>query len=432
MSLELTRFLMQVPTARRLLDLILDDLRSGRSVLALLPEGAESSLLRSEIWNGLGQWQLQIHDVLISQLDAQTPAGALGRILDVAWGNSSAPRTVENLLNQADLPEILFLDGFDELSEKDRVQWLNLVVQWAQVCQGWHSTADGGSETPPALCLLTHAGQVTCQIPQTNVFLSIRHWRGIPTTLEMRLLCRLASEQDTGPLSRWKEHTIPAIAGSDIGLADFLWSKEYRDNAQLADLLRAYGKSRGWVQRELEEWPLHSHPRNSSLWQEDSVLPNALYKIWARGMVHWTPEYGMERHSAVLALLDHKETLDHRLWRGQAGFLLAEIDEIRLVLCTHLNRSYGLNWPYKWQEPDTVMECQEVRETPFACQWGHLEYLLQKCPNIQVEQRWLPLVRQSRELRNAVAHYRPITLRDYEKFCTAVEKARAAGLNIGL
>ncbi len=432
MSLELTRFVMQMPTARRLLDLILDDLRNGRSVLALFPEGVESSLLRSELWDGLGQWQLQIHDVLISQLDAQTPAGALGLILEVDWGTSNAPRTVENLLNQADLPEILFLDGFDELTEEDREHWLNFMVQWAQVCQGRDSTAEGGSETPPALCLLTQASQVTCLLPQTNVFLSIRPWKGIPTTLEMRLLCRLASEQDTGPSSRWKEHTIPAIAGSDIGLADFLWSQEYRDNAELADLLRAYGQRRGWDQTELEYWPLHSHPRNSTLWQEDWALPNTLYKIWARGMVHWTPEYGLERHSAVLALLDQRETLDHRLWRGQAGFLLAEIDEIRLGLCTHLNHSYGLNWPYKWQEPDTVIECQEVRETPFACQWGHLEYLLQKCPNIQVEQRWLPLVRQSRQLRNAVAHYRPITLRDYERFCSAVKKATAAGLKIGL
>ena len=428
MSLELATFLMQMPTVRHLLDLILDDLRHGRSVLGLFPEGVDPSLLRSELWNGLGHWQLQTHDVLISQLDVQTPAGAIGQALGVDWGASNTPRTVENLLRQADLPEILFLDGYEELAEEDRDQWLKFMVQWAQVCQSRHSTDEDGAEPPPALCLLLQASQVAYPIPQTNVFLSIRTWRGIPTTLEMRLLCRLASEQDNGPLNRWKEHTIPAIAGSDIDLADYLWAQEYRDRAELADLLRAYGQRRGWDQTELEDWPLHNHPGKTTLWQEDWALPNELYQIWARGIVHWTPEYGLERHSAVLALLDQKETLDHRLWRGQAGFLLPEIDEIRLVLCTHLNQSYGLNWPYKWWEPETELECQEVRETPFACQWGHLEYLLQKCPNIQVEQRWLPLVRQSRQLRNAVAHYRPITLRDYERFCGAVEQAIAAGL----
>ncbi len=432
MSLELTTYMMQLPTVRHLLELIQDDLRHARSVLVLFPDGIDPSMLRLALREGLDHWHLQIDQILISQLDVQTPAAALGQALGVDWGASSTPRTVENLLKRADLPEILFLDGFDQLEEEDRVKWLRFVVQWAQVCQGMHSTDEDGVEIFPAFCLIAHASQVHYPLPETNVFLSIRPWRGIPTTLEMRLLCRLASDQDTGPLSRWKEHTIPAIAGSDIDLADYLWSQVYSDRAELAHLLRAYGQQRGWDRTELEDWPLHSHSRNPTLWQEDWALPNSMYKIWARGMVHWTPEYGLERHSAVLALLDQKETLDHRLWRGQAGFLLAEIDEIRLVLCTHLNRSYGLNWPYKWQEPDTETECQEVRETPFACQWGHLEYLLQKCPNIQVEQRWLPLVHHSRQLRNAVAHYRPISLRDYERFCAALEKAIRAGLNTRL
>ena len=432
MSLELTRFLMQMPTVRTLLDLIQDDLRHARSVLVLFPEGIDPRMLRSALREGLDHWHLQIDQILISQLDAQTPAAALGQALGVDWGASSTPRTVENLLKRADLPEILFLDGFDELKEENRVKWLRFVAQWAQVCQGMHSTDENGVEILPAFCLLADASRVPYPLPETNVLLSIRVWRGIPTTLEMRLLCRLASEQDSGPLNRWREHTIPAIAGSDIDLADYLWAQDYRDRSELAELLRAYGQKRGWDQMELEKWPLQNDSRNATNWQEDWTLPGGLYKTWAWGMVHWTPEYGLERHSAVLALLDQRESLDHRLWRGQAGFLLAEIDEIRLGLCTHLNHSYGLNWPYKWQEPDTVIECQEVRETPFACQWGHLEYLLQKCPNIQVEQRWLPLVRQSRQLRNAVAHYRPITLRDYEKFCVAVERARAAGLKIGL
>lgn len=432
MSLELSTYLFQMPTVRHLLDRIVDDLRHGRSVLGLFPAGIDAGWIRSALWDSLGHWHLHIREILISQLDVQAPAAALGETLGVDWGVSTTPRTVENLLKRADLPEILFLDGFDELDEEDRARWLRFVAQWAQVCQGMHSTDDDGVEILPALCLLAPASQVPHPLPETNVLLSIRVWRGIPTTLEMRLLCRLASEQGNGPLNRWKEHTIPAIAGSDIDLADYLWSQEYRDRSELADLLRAYGQKRGWNKMELEKWPLHNDSRRTIHWQEDWALPEALYQPWARGMVHWTPEYGLERHSAAIALLNQTETLDHRLWRGQAGFLLAEIDEIRLVLCTHLNRSYGLNWPYKWQEPDTVIECRDVRETPFACQWGHLEYLLQKCPNIQVEQRWLPLVRQSRELRNAVAHYRPITLRDYEKFCVAVEKARAAGLNMGL
>ena len=432
MSLELSTYLLQMPTVRHLLDLIIDDLRHGRSVLGLFPEGIDTGLIRSALLDGFGHWHLNIQEILISELDVQTPAAALGHALGVDWGASTTPRTVENLLRQADLPEILFLDGFEELAEVDRDQWLRFMVQWAQVCQGRHFTEEDGTEISPVLCLLAQASQVPYALPLTNVLLSIRVWRGIPTTLEMRLLCRLASEQDNAPLSRWKEHTIPAIVGSDLDLGDYLWGQEYRDGAELADLLRAFGQKRGWQQVELADWPIQNLPQEAEFSVNGWPLPPALYKTWARGMVHWTPEYGLERHSSVLALLNLQDALYHRLWRGQAGFLLPEIDEIRLLLCKHLNQTYGMNWPHQWREPESHLECQEVKETPFACQWGHLEFLLLKCPDIRVEQRWLSLVHQSRQLRNAVAHYRPITLRDYEKFCRAVEQAIEAGLTTGL
>lgn len=420
MSLGLATSLMQMPTARQLLDQLLEDLQFGRSVLGLLPEGVDPSRLRSALWDGLGHWHLHTQEVFISQLDAPMPAAALGQALGVNWGAATVPRTVENLLRQTGLPEILFLDGFDELAEENRVQWLQFMVQWAQVCQGRHSTDEGDSEIPPALCLLAQASKVPHPPPLTNVKLSIRAWRGIPTTLEMRLLCRLASEQDTAPLSRWREHTIPAIAGSDLDLGDYLWDQEYRTGVQLAHVLRAFAQERGWDQAELEAWSVHNLPRSAASWLESRPLPPDLYQAWARGIVHWTPEYGLECHSAVLALLNRQEALDHRLWRGQAEFLLPQIDETRLALCDHLNRSYGQDWPHRWQKPETDRELQEVINTPFACQWGHLRSLLQR-RELSAERRWQRLANYSWWIRTELAHYRPIALKDYEKFCDEVE-----------
>ena len=419
MSLGLATSLMQMPTARHLLSQILGDLRHGHSVLGLLPEGVDPNLLGSALWDDLGYSDLRIDEVFIPQLDAQTPAAALAQALGVVWGASTTPRTVDNLLKQADLPEIIFLDGFDELAEEDRDQWLRFVVRWAQVCQGRQSTGEDGSKTPPALCLLTQASKVS-HPPSTNVYLSIQVWRGIPTTLEMRLLCRLASGQDSAPLSRWKEHTIPAIAGSDLGLGDYLWAHEYRTGTQLAHILRTFARERGWDRGELEVWPVHNLPHDTIDWLESWPLSPDLYQAWAQGMVHWTPEYGLECHSAVLALLDRQEALDHRLWRGQAGFLLPQIDETRLALCDHLNRSYGQDWPYKWQKPKEDRDLEDVINTPFACQWGHLKYLLQH-RELSEERRWQSLVNCSWRIRTQLAHYRPIALRDYEKFCSELE-----------
>lgn len=427
MSLGLATSLIQMPTVRQLLDRILDDLRSGRSVLGLLPEGVDPNLLRLDLLNGLEHWDLHLHEVFVPQLDAQIPAAALAQTLGIDWGPSTAPRTLANLLRRADLPEILFLDGFDELTEEDRGRWLRFMVQWAEVCQGRHSTDEGGGKILPALCLLAPAAKVPPPPPSTNVLLAVHVWWGIPTTLEMRLLCQLVAAQDSTPLSRWKESVIPAIAGSDLGLGDYLWVQEYSTGAELADVLRAFAQERGWTKAELEALSMEGLPREGTR-PEGWPLPSPLYQVWARGMVHWTLERGLERHSAVLAQLDRREALDHRLWRGQAGLLLPQIDEARLALCARLNELYGPDWPYKWQEPELDAERQAVRDTPFACQWGHLEALLWTCPKLERERRWSRLARWSRQLRNDLAHYRPISLTDYERFCQEVKRGYQAGL----
>lgn len=427
MSLGLATSLIQMPTVRQLLERILDDLRSGRSVLGLLPEGVDPNLLRSNLLNGLERWDLRIHEVFAPQLDTQRLAAALGQTLGIDWGASTAPRTVENLLRQAGLPEILFLDGFDELTEEDRKRWLEFMEQWAKVGQGRHSTDEEGAKMLPALCLLAQASKVPPPPPATNVLLAVHVWWGIPTTLEMRLLCQLAAAQDSTPLSRWKEWAIPAIAGSDLGLGDYLWVQAYSTGAELADVLRAFAQERGWTKPELEALSVEGLPQAGTR-QEGWPLPAPLYQVWARGMVHWTLEQGLQRHSAVLAQLNRQEALDHRLWRGQAGLLLPQIDEARLALCAHLSQRYGPDWPYKWQEPELDTERQAVRDTPFACQWGHLESLLWNCSKLERERRWSRLARWSRQIRNDLAHYRPVSLNDYERFCREVRRGYQAGL----
>lgn len=418
---------MQMPTARHLLDQVLDDLRLGRSVFGLLPEGVDPDLLRSALWDGLGHWDLHTQEVFISQLDAQMPAAALGQALGVDWRPSNTPRTVENLLKQAGLPEVLFINGFDELAEGDRIQWLQFMVQWAQICQGRHSTDGDGPAIPPALCLIVQAAKVPYPPPPTNVLLSVRVWWGIPTALEMRMLCQLISKQypDSAPLNRWREYVIPAIAGSDLCLGDYLWER-YGTGSDLASVLQDFVQEREWTQVELGAWPINGFPRDGVYPLED--WPFYFFQAWARGIVHWTPEHGLERHSAVLAMLDQQEALNHRLWRGQAEFLLAQIDQIRLALCAHLNEAYGPAWPYKWRKPETDIECQEVKSTPFACQWGHLKYLIQNCSELHKERRWSSLVQHSWRIRTELAHYRPISLQEYEKFYRELMRSHQVGL----
>lgn len=145
-------------------------------------------------------------------------------------------------------------------------------------------------------------------------------------------------------------------------------------------------------------------------------------------MLYWTPEYGLEFHSAVLAMLDRMEVVEHRVWRSQAQLVLPQIDELRLALCLHLTHLYGSDWPHRWIKPRHREELLGVKSTPYACQWGHLEYLLSNCSALQSDVRWLSLVQCARTVRNELSHYRSISLDEYERLRNEVIDGRKRGL----
>jgi hypothetical protein len=68
----------------------------------------------------------------------------------------------------------------------------------------------------------------------------------------------------------------------------------------------------------------------------------------------------------------------------------------------------------RWCQPVSPEEDTAVRTSPLACQWGHLEILLRRIASLRSEERWLSLASLSRWVRNEIAHYRPITFRDFD------------------
>lgn len=413
--------LLQMPTVRSLMGQIVEDLRLGRSVLGVLPNGVGIDELRSVLCGGLEHWHLYIEEVQIDKKDNSDPVEILLRSFEVKLESDNLPCTVENLFIKIRLPDVLVIVGYDELCEGKQLKWLAFLDQWAKACQAGAYAKEEEYEIPPALCILAQASKVPYPPPETNVLLSIRFWWGIPTTLEMQLMCQLEAEEEINPQSRWKQFTIPAIAGSDVELADFLWSQEYRSSNELANVLADFAQYRNWEQSLLEDWTVHDELGKYAMHLDVWQLSPSMYRAWSTGIVQWTPEYGLERHSAVLALLNRKEALDHRLWRGQAGFLLPKIDETRLVLCEHLNHVYGHDWSYKWQKPETDRELAEVMNTPYACQWGHLKSLMKR-NELFPERRWRRIVNSSWAIRTELAHYRPIGLSDYENYYLEREK----------
>lgn len=423
---QLSYAISQMPSAKVGLDQFLDDLRQGRSVLGLLPHGVGTEVLRSVLWKGLESNDLRIDEISIDDYEAIDPVSSILQSFGPTYDSEPTPLGVEYLLSQVDvLPEVLFIDGFDNVGEYTRLAWLRFIVRWAELCKVKNSYDFTFPTVPPAICLLTNGKYVPYPLPRSDLFLNIHVWWSIPTVLELRLLCRLASEQNTGLSSVWIESIIPELSGSNLSLADFLWNRKTDTHLDLVTSLSCYAEEQNWDLCEIREVSQLFSSRKTTYNQDFWWSSPELYQAWANELVYWTPEYGFEISSAVLAVLDRREDLDHRIWRGQVGSLLPELDKTRLILCEHFNRSYGRDWPYKWYEPETERELTDVKHSPFCCQWGHITFLLHR-RELYGKRDFKQLAYCSSNIRNKLAHYKPIERAEYETY--RGERAKLAGM----
>lgn len=408
--------LMQMPSAQQFLNALLYDLSERRSLLVLLPAGIETRDPWYALEGHLVRRDFHIEEIVLPALPTETsPTVALGKALNVQWPEDSSPRSIVNLMLSQDLPEIIHLTGFDELAEPVQRTWVAFLSDWAQVSK---NLFDREATIPPALILFAPGSAFPPPIPESDLYLSIHYWWGFPSALEVQMLCRLENASgERASLLRWREHLIPSLIGNDIALAGHLWDQLSLDFDQLLPLLQSFGEQRGWTRQDLQAWDAEElllALTHNETYPSRNPSPH-WYQLWARGVLNWTPEYGTELHTAALALLERTEDLQHRLWRGQASLLLPLIDNVRLTLCRHLSRQYGHDWPVRWYQPDVAEEAAAVRDNPFACQWGHLAWLLKNCDFLREERGLRSVVDLTRWTRNQLAHYRPVTLSDFDR-----------------
>ena len=151
--------------------------------------------------------------------------------------------------------------------------------------------------------------------------------------------------------------------------------------------------------------------------------PESLRGLWASGCLGYTPEYGLEVHPGFLAQSNRRATAEHMLWRGQSELILPLVNEVRLKVCQDLTNTFGSDWPVRWVPPSNEQEVEEARRSPLGTELRHVNYLLQSLgmrnPRHDLyEKRSLgDLVLRARNLRNEVAHYNPVALRDFVGLC---------------
>ena len=414
--------LFQTPRAQQFMNNVIEDLRQGRSVLLLIPVGHNLRPMWELVREELLRLEFHIGDIWLPGLASdQGVVAAISDALQVQWDSSESPRTLDNLFLSTQMPDIVYLEGFSELPTPERPAWAGFLYQWAE---GNHRVADRGGISR-SLFIVASAPEILPYLPNTDIHLAVYWWCGIPSALELQLLCR--SEENGAKLtarSRWREHIIPSLAGGDIILANHLWDNIQLDTEELIGQLRVFAKERGWTTTILQKWGVADMDEDmpDSYEPASHGPPVRLRNLWAQGAIVWTQEYGFELHSAALLVLEQHEELSHRIWRGQAALLLPEIDALRLELCNCFTRHHGSDWPLL--EPSrSPEENKAVRNNPLACQWGHLESLLRNCRILRSERNRLPLVRQARYIRNELAHYRPIDFSTFESICQEIRRS---------
>jgi hypothetical protein len=146
MSILLTERMMRAPSVQQFLEVLVGDLAARRSLFVLLPAYVDHHKFSQTLEIKLLEREFRIENVWLPRCASDTqPVSALGGALQVVWPSPTASRTVANLIAAPGLPDIICLDGLEELPTDARAQWLAFVEHWAQASQ---NLADRGSISP--------------------------------------------------------------------------------------------------------------------------------------------------------------------------------------------------------------------------------------------------------------------------------------------
>ena len=128
--------------------------------------------------------------------------------------------------------------------------------EWIEFAHAWSETSkrlsDSGG-TPSALCVVLSPSAARDHDLPTDVQLAACWMLGVPEALEVRLICRLVDESDIPAARRWREHIVPALCGSDLGLVPHLWAAVLEDRATILAALERYAQQRGWSEDSLRD-----------------------------------------------------------------------------------------------------------------------------------------------------------------------------------
>ncbi len=415
--------LRSLPSVSRFVSALALSLCDQRCVVALLPQGVEAESVSALLVERLALREVHTVSLWLPDLSPQEPlVRALGTALHLEWDATATTLTPEALWDAlcTQGPDVVCLQGYRSVPQERQAELGRLISYWAQRLQG--RVSQGG----PRLCLFGSALRPTL-VPKPDVCLAVHWWWGFPSAQEVQWVARCRVEPLPPQLtaSWYREHLVPSLSGNDLDLADALWEQPYLDAQDLWDCLRGYAEARHWDPDLLSKWGATTLAESvDGISLASDAPPEWSRWMWEHGVLQWTPEYGLELHSAALAVLAHAEWLNHRIWRSQAAVALPLVERVRVRVCQDITRQHGDRWPYQCLEPKDDREKQEVRENPMACQFGHLAYLLGNCRSLRsAADRWQTVTTVAQEVRRDLAHGRLASAAQMDRLQEAAQKA---------
>lgn len=397
--------IMLLPSARRFADAMALDCLQGRNLLVLTGAQLAPECLRRLLDDALGRRRgSRVQAVGLEVFSsAERPSAFLARH---AVSNEDAFRPGPTQLDAAGLPDTVFLlSGLERLPPTAQETWAKYFHAWTQY--------PATSAHVLALATSVRPGRLRDATGDTRM--AVHAWWRSLSALEVHLLCKLCTDaSEEWAAARWREAVLPHVAGCDTRLVAGLWDAVLQSEEELAAALRQHGESLG-----LSRVPL------TALWQglrrasggnaDVSRLEGSWGQAWSLGAAHGSEEHGVEFTAAALAVLDERSDLRHRMWRGQAALLLPHLDHLRISVCRELISARGRDWPIRLGgRLFAGEERTRVEADPLATEFGPLEIILRESRH-SADRRFHPLVKRARQMRNALAHYQPVSLSDYRE-----------------
>lgn len=409
---QLCERLFETPGAIRFIEYVQDDLTARNCVVILVPAPLDPNVLSLAILSQLGQ-KFDMHEVDLSTLCSSRPIDALARYAERMFGLTDNPRTVPAMVTSSNMPDALVLNGIHLIDADHQKLWFELIVQWSNCLPAARTQL----RQPPSLVIIAHLPDLKVKAPPSELYLKTRVWWGIPSVFDVRMLCRLEEVGGESQLETvWRENIIPAMVGTDLDFASFLWEHVTLSIEAILGRCAEYASIRGWSADLLNNWRCDEVAERAYRDPElrDRAADYSTDPSWSRGALTYTADGRMQVHAAALCELGQNSAILNRIWSGQVALALSAVETLRLHVCRDVTRAYGPGWPSRWEFPQTDWELRVQDANSTECEISHLKSVLH-VPAVAQKRHYLPAVKQGSWIRNKIAHGVPITYSDFKQ-----------------